>query len=137
MESILLLIAQFLTPVVKGLDVVPFDGDPRDYEFTHPVGVVLLKLDEENRLTVSLPFRTSAIRVAGDYLDLIQRALAQGIPLHESPTIQFTFERNHYAGFDKARDINFHASTYLVLPPAGTVETPAEPVAASHAEEAE
>lgn len=114
MDSILFLIAQFLAPHALSLDVVPFAGPAKEYAFTHPIGVFLLKL-EGKRLVVELAFRTSHTRVAGDYLEAIKKALAQAIPLDENTELRFQFERHLYIGYGFESKTDLHASTFQMI----------------------
>jgi hypothetical protein len=120
MDSLIFLIAQFLMPHAMGLDVVPFQGDIRVYEFNHRIGIFLIRLDG-GRLVVNLPFRSLGNHVAAVYMDALAQALAQGITLPDDEgRLVFTLEKNAQS-FRAADKIDIHVATYgmeLVAPPA-------------------
>lgn len=116
MLDALSIIAKFLDSRVNGLPVHAYFGPLSDFIFDHPVGALLLRI-EEGRLTVELVFRDSPQRCAGDYLKMVEDALAEGVPMDAGETLTFTFERNIYLFTDRIGNLDYHASTYLITQP--------------------
>jgi hypothetical protein len=116
MLDLICIIAKFLDPVVQGIPVHAYFGSLTDFLLEHPVGAVLLKI-EDGRLTVDLIFQESSIRCAGDYLKMIEDALMNGITLENGETLTFTFEKNTYLFNDPLNHLDYHSSTYLISQP--------------------
>ncbi|MEO7957878.1 MAG: hypothetical protein ABIW76_14420 [Fibrobacteria bacterium] len=113
MDPIVFLIAQFLTPFSRGLDVVPFEGPARAYPVEHAVGVYLIMF-RDGILTVTMVFRSSPIRTAGDYLHDIEKALAFPVPLDDKTQMEFVFQKNLYEGYDRGMNADFHSATFRI-----------------------
>ncbi len=128
MDNLVFLIAQFLMSHAMGLDVVPYIGDPNTYDVSHPVGLFLIRL-EDGRLTIHQPFMAKGNHVAGVYLQALDAALAQGIPLPDGGRLSFALEKNAHLprGPEDKRD--FHVAVYHVqqiAPPAPKDDAPKE-----------
>lgn len=119
-------IANFLTPFVNGLPVLAHDGDPKDYDLQHPVGAFLLKL-EGGVLSAILPFKSSAMHVAGDYLVKVEKALTGVIALDDK-NVAFDLIGNKYIAFDPEKKIDIHAIEFKVKDPAETIALPKEEI---------